>query len=163
LPGRKAELAAQVERARRWLWTVKAENQEERSYQLLGLAWAGESGSKLQPLAKALLAQQQTDGGWSQLASTKTDAYATGQAVYALRVAARLENNHPAIAHARRYLLETQLADGTWYVRRRAFPFQPTMNSGFPHGKDSWISAAATSWAVLALSLPDATETVASK
>ncbi len=31
----------------------------------------------------------------------------------------------------------------------------PTMNSGFPHGRDSWISAAATSWAVLALSLPE--------
>ena len=48
-----------------------------------------------------------------------------------------------------------QLADGTWHVRRRAFPFQPTMNSGFPHGRDSWISAAATSWAVLALSVPE--------
>jgi Planctomycete cytochrome C len=36
-------------------------------------------------------------------------------------------------------------------VARRAFPFQPTMNSGFPHHRDSWISAAATSWAVLAL------------
>src|SRR5262249_1235438 len=31
------------------------------------------------------------------------------------------------------------------------FPFQPTMESGFPHHRDSWISAAATSWAVLAL------------
>ncbi len=37
----------------------------------------------------------------------------------------------------------------------------PTMNSGFPHGRDSWLSAAATSWAVLALSLPDHHETVA--
>ena len=36
-------------------------------------------------------------------------------------------------------------------MARRAFPFQPTMNSGFPHHRDSWISAAATSWAVLAL------------
>src|SRR5262249_47297481 len=29
--------------------------------------------------------------------------------------------------------------------------FQPTMASGFPHHRDSWISAAATSWAVLAI------------
>src|SRR5262249_41049385 len=29
--------------------------------------------------------------------------------------------------------------------------FQPTMKSGFPHHRDSWLSAAATSWAVLAL------------
>src|SRR5690606_9240031 len=37
--------------------------------------------------------------------------------------------------------------------RRRAFPFQPTMDSGFPHGRDSWISAAGTSWAAMALAL----------
>ena len=36
-------------------------------------------------------------------------------------------------------------------MARRAFPFQPTMDSGFPHHRDSWISAAATSWSVLAL------------
>jgi hypothetical protein len=45
-------------------------------------------------------------------------------------------------------------------VQRRAFPFQPTMDSGFPHGKDSWISAAGTSWAVMALSLPEKNEEI---
>ena len=60
-----------------------------------------------------------------------------------------------AVARGQRYLLATQLDDGTWHVHRRAFPFQPTMTSGFPHGRDAWISAAATSWAVMALSLPD--------
>ena len=49
-----------------------------------------------------------------------------------------------------RFLLETQEDDGTWHVARRTFPFQPTMKSGFPHHRDSWLSAAATSWAVLA-------------
>ena len=62
---------------------------------------------------------------------------------------------HPAIERGRRFLLTTQLEDGTWYVRHRAFPFQPTMKIGFPHGRDSWLSAAATSWAVIALSPPD--------
>jgi hypothetical protein len=57
----------------------------------------------------------------------------------------------PAWQRGLRFLLETQEDDGTWHVARRAFPFQPTMNSGFPHHRDSWISAAATSWAVLAL------------
>jgi hypothetical protein len=29
------------------------------------------------------------------------------------------------------------------------------MDCGFPHGRDSWISATATSWAIMALSLAD--------
>jgi hypothetical protein len=103
-------------------------------------------------------------GDWSQLPDRASDAYATGQAVYALRVGARLEKSHPAVERGLRYLLTTQLADGTWHVRRRAFPFQPTtIRSGFPHGRDPWISAAATSWAVMALSMPDSGESLALK
>jgi hypothetical protein len=98
-----------------------------------------------------LIARQQTDGGWAQLPKLQSDAYATGQAIYALRVAAGLPTTAPAVDRGLRYLLSTQLDDGTWHVRRRAFPFQPTMDSGFPHGRDGWISAAATSWAVMAM------------
>jgi len=72
-----------------------------------------------------------------------------------LRVGAKLSPTHPGVDRAVRYLLQNQLDDGTWHVRRRAFPFQPTMNSGFPHGRDSWISAAGTSWAVMALSVAE--------
>jgi ankyrin repeat protein len=161
LPGRKHEFTKQVLRARQWLWGVKPQNNEGRVYQLLGLAWADEPARKLRPLVQSLLAQQGVDGGWSQLPGMKSDAYATGQAVYALRAAAAGDNSEPAIDRGLRFLLKTQLADGTWHVRRRAFPFQPTMNSGFPHGRDSWISAAATSWAVLALSYPDEGRTLA--
>lgn len=50
------------------------------------------------------------------------------------------------------HLLRTQLEDGTWHVRSRALGFQPYFESGFPHGPDQFISAAATSWAVMALS-----------
>ena len=37
------------------------------------------------------------------------------------------------------YLLRTQLEDGTWFVRSRAFGFQPYFESGFPHGTDQFI------------------------
>ena len=155
LPGRSAELARRVSRARQWLWKSRADDTDGRVYQLLGLAWAGESPAALRPLAQALVQQQRTDGGWGQLANLPTDAYATGQAVYALRFAAGLRLEEPAVQRGLRFLVQTQLADGTWHVRRRAFPFQPTMNSGFPHGRDSWISAAGTSWAVMALTFPE--------
>lgn len=163
LPGRQVEFAKQVNSARQWLWTAKPQNNDSRIYQLLGLAWAGESPRKLQPLAKALIAEQHSDGGWSQTPGLNSDAYATGQAVYALRIAGGLDGSHPAVGRGVRFLLQTQLEDGTWHVRRRAFPFQPTMNSGFPHGRDSWISAAGTSWAVMALGLPENSKAVALK
>jgi ankyrin repeat protein len=161
LPGRKAELATRVERARRWLWKAKPDHQEDRAFQILGLAWAGEPAQRLEPMVRSLVAQQQADGGWAQLPRLKSDAYATSQALYALQVAGALPATHPAVERGRRFLLGTQLEDGSWYVHRRAFPFQPTMKSGFPHGRDSWISAAATSWAVMALSLSDDPRTIA--
>ena len=155
LPGRKLEFAKRVAQARHWLWSAKPDNQDARIYQLLGLAWAGEIPARLAPLAKALLAEQRADGGWAQLPGLSSDAYATGQAVYALSIGAGLPQSHAALGRGRQFLLATQLEDGTWYVRRRAFPFQPTMlGNGFPHGRGSWISGAATSWAVMALSLP---------
>jgi ankyrin repeat protein len=163
LPGRKAQYAKQIERARIWLAAAKPQNTDGRIYQLLGLAWAGESSEKLQPLARALAAEQRNDGGWAQLPGLKADAFATGQAVYALKVGAAFPNSNPVVARGKDWLVRNQLADGSWYVRRRAFPFQPTMQSGFPHGKDSWISAAATSWAVMALSAPDAVNVLATK
>jgi ankyrin repeat protein len=163
LPGRKAELAERVDHARQWLLNAKADTTDAKIYQILGLKWAGESPRRIQSLAKALLAEQRADGGWAQLPTLKSDAYATGQAVYSLCVGAGIPVNDPSIERGRKYLLTTQLDDGTWYVHRRTFPFQPTMKSGFPHGRDGWISAAATSWAVMALSLPAPTTQVASE
>lgn len=158
LPGRAAEMSERVARARKWLRRATADDTDSRAYQLLGLAWAGEPPARLRPFAEALLARQRTDGGWGQLPGLPTDAYATGQAVYALRVAAGLGRSDSRVDRGLRFLVGTQRTDGTWHVRRRAFPFQPTMDSGFPHGRDSWISAAGTSWAVMALSVTDKAE-----
>ena len=79
-----------------------------------------------------------------------SDAYATGQALYALHVSGTSPESgvyEKGVA----YLLRTQLEDGTWFVRSRAFGFQPYFESGFPHGTDQFISASATAWAAIAL------------
>jgi ankyrin repeat protein/mono/diheme cytochrome c family protein len=149
--GREEEFAASIEHARRWLWGVKAETNEEATFQLLGLRWAGEPAEKLTFLAGLLRQEQRKDGGWAQLPTLESDAYATGEALYALAQVVKYPMTDPAWRRGLRFLLERQEDDGTWHVARRAFPFQPTMNSGFPHHRDSWISAAATSWAVMAL------------
>jgi N-acyl-D-amino-acid deacylase len=150
-PGRKEEFAAGVERGRRWLWKVKAETTEEAVFQLLGLHWAGEPMEKLADLAQSLRQMQREDGGWAQLPTLASDAYATGEVLYTLTQTVKHPVNDPAWQRGLRFLLERQEDDGTWHVARRTFPFQPTMESGFPHHGDSWISATATSWAVLAL------------
>ena len=115
----------------------------------------GESPKRLRSLTKTLLADQRADGGWAQLRTLDSDPYATAQAVYALCAGGGVPVSQPEVQRALRYLLQTQLEDGTWFVHRRAFPFQPTMDSYFPHGRDSWLSSATTSWAIMALSLAD--------
>jgi Planctomycete cytochrome C len=118
---------------------------------MLGLRWAGESAEMLTCLARSLRRQQRKDGGWAQLPTLESDAYATGEALFTLAQFVKAPITDPAWQRGLRFLLETQEDNGTWHVARRAFPFQPTMKSGFPHHRDSWISAAATSWAVMAL------------
>jgi mono/diheme cytochrome c family protein len=81
----------------------------------------------------------------------KSDAYGTGQSLYALIEGGKISTGDPALRRGIDFLLRTQLADGTWHVITRTHPFQPPMDSGFPHGKDGWISGTATSWAVMAL------------
>jgi hypothetical protein len=149
--GREKEFAASIERGRRWLWKVNVETNEEAVFQLLGLHWAGEPAEKLADLAQALRQQQRKDGGWAQLPMLESDAYATGEVLYTLAQTVKYPLTDPTWQRGLRFLLERQEDDGTWHVARRTFPFQPTMDSGFPHHRDSWLSAAASSWAVLAL------------
>ena len=82
-----------------------------------------------------------------------SDAYATGEALYALNAAGRMPATDPVYAKGVKYLLNTQAADGSWHVKSRSIWVQPYFESGFPYGHDQWISAAGTSWATMALSL----------
>jgi squalene cyclase len=99
---------------------------------------------------RELLSAQRPDGGWSQLQGRPSDAYATGETLNALR-AAGVAPSDAAYRRGVEYLLRTQLPDGSWFVRRRTHPTQPYFESGFPHGRNQYISAAATNWATLAL------------
>jgi hypothetical protein len=143
-----------IRRATEWLVNATPRTSEERSMQLLGLAWAKANPDQIRTAGRALLAEQRVDGGWGQLTTLETDAYATGQAMYALAMAGMLRTSDAAYQRGAAYLLRTQRPDGSWLVKSRSVPFQPYKESGFPHGKDQWISAAGTSWAALALTVP---------
>ena len=71
----------------------------------------------------------------------------------ALNQAGGLTASHPAFQRGIQFLLRTQFEGGSWFVQSRSFPTQRYFESGFPHGKSQFISAAATSWATMALVL----------
>lgn len=141
-----------IARASRWLSAAAPRTTEERAMQLLGLAWAKAAAADVRKSAAALLREQRADGGWAQLATLETDAYATGQALVALQ-AAGLAMTSSEYRRGVAFLLRTQFPDGSWLVRSRTFPVQPLKDSGFPHGNNQWISAAGTSWATMAIAL----------
>ena len=146
-----ASVPARVARARAYLAKQEPVSTEDRVYQLLGLHWAGAPAIELAPLAQALVATQRGDGSFAQRPGLRGDAYATGQAVVALREAGGLAADDVTIARAAHFLLATQITDGSWFVATRALRFQPFFDSGFPQGRSQYASALGTSWAVMAL------------
>jgi cytochrome c551/c552 len=152
-PSQRAEYARAVERARDWLDAARATATEERAFRLLGLSWAGADRAVVDRAARELLAGQREDGGWAQTEKMTTDAYATGEALVALRESGAVEPANPAYRKGLAFLLRTQFEDGTWFVETRAAPIQAYFESGFPYGVHQWISAAATGWATTALAM----------
>jgi hypothetical protein len=149
-PGRRTEIRARIQRARDLLRRTEQANTQDEVFKLLGLLWSQASSTEVARQAASVRKLQRTDGGWAQTPSMTSDAYSTGQALYALH-AAGTEVTAPAYQSGARFLLRTQLEDGSWFVRARGFAFQPYFDTGFPHGRDQFISAAATSWAAIAL------------
>src|SRR2546425_931101 len=157
IPGRREEFKERVDRARRWLLSAKAFSTEERSMQLNALADAGASQSERAPFVKALKAAQNHDGSWGQLPGVRPDAYATGEALYALHVSGSVPANDPVYQKGVQWLLRNQLADGSWFAPTRAVPVQPHTFESFPNGWHQFVSDAASCWATMALlfTLPD--------
>jgi ankyrin repeat protein len=149
----KADTEKALARAAAWLEGATPSTSQDRAFQLMGLAWSNARPASIPTAAKALAAVQRPDGGWSQLSSMGSDAYATGQALYALNAIGRMPVSDPVYAKGVKYLLNTQAADGSWHVKSRSIWLQPYFDSGFPYGTDQWISAAGTAWASMALSL----------
>ncbi len=90
-PGRRPEMLRRVGLAAQWLARMKPIHTEEKVMQLLGLAWAGADPDQIRRAALGLLSDQRRDGGWAQRSGFESDAYATGQALYALRQASSRE------------------------------------------------------------------------
>lgn len=150
---RRNEYQPAIDRAAAWIAQAAPVNTEDHVFQLLGLYWSGVPTNAIRDRAQGLLARQRDDGGWAQLVTLESDAYATGQALVALVQSGAIQVTDSAYTRGVQYLLKTQFADGSWFVRTRALPIQPHFESGFPFGRHQFISAAGTNWATAALAL----------
>ncbi|HEX4590283.1 MAG TPA: prenyltransferase/squalene oxidase repeat-containing protein, partial [Gemmataceae bacterium] len=147
-PDQGERAGKRIAAAREWLLKTPAKDTEDRVFRLLALQAVG---ADIQSTADELIKTQRTDGGWAQTNTMESDAYATGSALFALHETGRGSN--PSYGRGVDFLLKTQLPDGSWHVRTHSKPVQGYFESGFPHEKDQFISAAASGWAAAALVL----------
>jgi len=152
-PGKQKEIDERFAKAKKWLLATKAKDTEDRVFRLFGLKAVRADKEAIASAKDELAKSQRDEGGWSQLEKLESDAYATGSALVALHQAGGLATKDEVYQRGAKFLLKTQLADGSWHVKSRSKPFQTYFESGFPHGKDQFISSAATGWATMALTL----------
>ncbi len=150
-PARREEFNQRIARGRAWLLAAHPATRFEEADRIMGLKAAGVPDRDLNESARALIAEQRPDGGWSQTPYLESDAFGTGSVLSTLYQNGFLKPSDAEYARGVKYLLNTQFPDGSWYVRGRAPKLQPYFQSAFPFGHDQWISAAATALAVMAL------------
>jgi ankyrin repeat protein len=159
-----SELGLAIRGARKWLVSTRPNSTEDASFRLMGLAWSGVGprDADIVKTASDLRAMQNPDGGWPQLSGYESDAYSTGEAVFALREAG-VAATDTSLQKGIQFLRSSQAKDGTWHVRSRMLSpadiSPPYFTTGFPYGKDEYLSYAGSCWAVMALLsvLPEST------
>lgn len=131
-----------------WLFaqTGRADDPQLKSLKVILAVRSGEPRETWQADIDRLVALQRTDGGWSQTAKGPSDAFATGQALYALALAGYTADRL-ALRRAVQFLVATQKSDGSWPMTSRASP------DGRPGAAKllTPITCAATAWATLGL------------
>jgi hypothetical protein len=147
----KESIAARRRAVELWFAKADAKDTEDQVFRLFLAHELGIPSKSKEPFVRRLLDEQRADGGWGQKAEMKADAYATASALVALNKAGGVSVGHKKWQHGIDYLLQTQRPDGSWHVASRVKPVQEYFESGFPHGKDQFISAFATGWATEAL------------
>jgi hypothetical protein len=139
---------AALSKAIAWLDAAKLSDiHQDKVLKVLLGARSGKPRATMQTTVDELLALQRADGGWSQtIPELKSDAYATGQTLYALSLLG-YGAERPEIKRGIDFLVATQTADGSWPMISRSTP------DGSPGSSKllTPITCAATSWATLGL------------
>jgi hypothetical protein len=130
----------------RWLAETKTDD-DPQSIAIRLVLWRrlGRPAREWEPLVRRIIERQNADGGWSQAKDMASDAWATGQALYALAHAG-IKSDDPVIARAHAFLIETQRDDGSWPMTSR-----PVKPGGEGSKSLIPITGAGSAWAVLGL------------
>jgi Squalene-hopene cyclase C-terminal domain len=141
-----AESKAVRDKGTKWLAETKTDD-DPQSVAMRLVLWnrLGRPAEEWQPLVRRIKERQNPDGGWSQTKEMASDAWATGQALYALAHAG-IKPDDAAIARAHAFLVKTQRDDGSWPMTSR-----PTKPGGEGAKNLIPITGAGTAWAVLGL------------
>lgn len=130
----------------RWLVETKTDD-DPQSVAMRLVLWnrLNRPPEELAPLIQRIHERQREDGGWSQATGRESDAWATGQALYALSVSG-LKSTDATIASGRQFLTKTQREDGSWPMMSR-----PTKSDGEYAKGQVAITGAGAAWAVIGL------------
>lgn len=144
-PNEKSAARDGQEKAAAWL----EKNQAGTGTQVMALRLfrAIRSGSPVkeqEALIASLLNRQNKDGGWGQDKDLASDAYATGQALYFLRLAG-VDRSRAEILRGVSFLVAQQRDDGSWPMSSRAHPGEKAANNPVP------ITYFSSAWATLGL------------
>jgi hypothetical protein len=130
----------------RWLRETRTDD-DPQSIAIRLVLWRrlGRPAEEWKPLVERIKRRQNPDGGWSQTKDMASDAWATGQALYALAHAG-VKPDELVIARGHASLIKTQRGDGSWPMTSR-----PTKAGD--RGSQSLIpiTGAGSAWAVLGL------------
>jgi len=134
------------DKAIQWLSETKTDG-DPQSIAMRLVLWRrlGRPAIESEPLVQSMKGRQNPDGGWSQTKDMGSDAWATGQALYALAHAG-IKPDDPMVARAHIFLIKTQRDDGSWPMTSR-----PVKPGGEGSKSLIPITCAGSAWAVLGL------------
>lgn len=147
--GTKETLGASGQsRARAWLASGADASHQGIVLELWSVAQAqyAESRDRMNSLVRILEKSQRTDGGWSQAEKLSSDAFATGQTLFAFH-RAKVPAENPAVKKGIAFLCRSQRSDGAWPMQSRVDP-----TSGKPARNLNPITYAAAAWGTMGLS-----------
>jgi squalene-hopene/tetraprenyl-beta-curcumene cyclase len=139
--------AARASREKTVAWLTKitpSDTVQSLTLRLLLDARRGAPAEQVQLAIDRILKRQDADGGWHQADDLHSDAYATGQALYALSFAGVI-GDRPEIQRAVSFLAATQRDDGSWPMESRGHPGVK------PYANQVPITYFGSAWAVLGL------------